>query len=48
MVKHRKTKFNEKNDGKDNSELEDDFQRKVNNSIVWPIFIIGFIIIILS
>ena len=48
MAKHRKTKSNDNNDENDNSELENNFQRKPNNSIVWPIFIIGFIVIILS
>ena len=48
MAKHRKTKSNDNNDENDNSGLENNFQRKPNNSIVWPIFIIGFIVIILS
>ena len=48
MAKHRKNKSNDINDEANDSGLENNFQRRSNNSIVWPIFIIGFIVIILS
>ena len=45
MVKHSKSKDHEKNNGE---KLEDKQKKQAKNIIVFPIFIIGFIIILLS
>ena len=48
MGKHKKIDSSENNNENNNLWLKDDFERKPNNSVVWSIFVIGFIIIVLS